>query len=131
MEKEIIETVLTEILEELKQLKKLTANNTSYTLDNASRLTAITDKLESKQAIKPDIDTQPIEQIILSGLAKINSTINQKPAPVKREFRILLFLEYNTREYYRIVFGRIISWLVLLVIAKYLYLLGSAWIASQ
>ena len=129
MEKEIIETVLTEILEELKQLKTFTANNANATLDNANRLTAITGKLESKPVIKPDFNTQSIEKIILSGLEKINSTIDQKPAPVKREFRILLFPEYNTKEYYRIVFGRIIFWLVVLVIAKYLYLLGSAWIA--
>ena len=132
MENEIIETVLTEILDELKQLKKLTTNNTNATLDNANRLTAITDKLESKQVVKPDINTKSMEQIILSGLERINSTINQKPAaPVKREFRILLFPEYNTTEYYRIVFGRIIFWLVVLVIAKYLYLLGSAWIATH
>ena len=131
MEKEIIETVLTEILEELKQLKTLTTNNTNATLNNTNRLTVITDKLESKQVIKPDMNTQSIEQIILSGLARINSTISQKPAPVKREFRILLFPEYNTTEYYRIVFGRIIFWLVVLVIAKYLYLLGSAWIATH
>ena len=131
MENEIIETVLTEILEELKQLKTLTTNNTKATLDNANRLMIITDKLESKQVLKPDINTRSIEQIILSGLEKINSTINQKPAPVKREFRILLFPEYNTKEYYRTVFGRIIFWLVVLVIAKYLYLLGSAWIAGH
>lgn len=131
MEKEIIETVLTEILEELKQLKTFTANNANATLDNANRLTLITGKLESKQVIKPDFNTQSIEKIMLSGLEKINSAIDQKPAAVKREFRILLFPEYNTREYYRIVFGRIIFWLVLLVIAKYLYLLGSAWIASH
>src|SRR5688500_17865509 len=104
MEKEIIETVLIEILEELKQLKTLTTNNTNATLNNANRLTVITDKLESKQVIKPDINTQSIEKGILTGLEKIKSTIDQKPAPVKREFRILLFPEYNTNEYYRIVF---------------------------
>ena len=129
MEKEIIETVLTEILEELKQLKTLTTNNTNATLDNANRLRVITDKLESNQAIKLEIGTQSVEKITLSGLEKMNSTINQKLTPVKREFRILLFPEYNTKEYYRIVFGRIIFWLVMLVVAKYLYLLGSAWIA--
>jgi hypothetical protein len=51
-------------------------------------------------------------------MEKINARIDQKPAPVRRGFRILLFPEYDTKEYYRIVFGRIISWLVLLVIAS-------------
>ena len=131
MEKEIIETVLTEILEELKGLKKLTTDNSNATLDNANRLTAIINKLEAKQIMKCDTNTLSTEQIILSHLERMNSTINQKSVPVKREFRILLFPEYNTKEYYRIVFGRIIFWLVMLVIAKYLYLLGMAWIAGH
>ena len=50
MEKEIIETVLTEILEELKQLKTLTTNNTNATVDHANRLMIITDKLESNKS---------------------------------------------------------------------------------
>ena len=131
MEKEIIETVLTEILEELKELKTSTANNTNTALDNANKLKVITDKLENKHLIKPEINTESIEKIIGLNLEKINSAINEKRTPLRREFRILLFPEYNTREYYSIVFGRIIFWLVMLVIAKYLYLLGSAWIASH
>ncbi len=127
MEKEIIETVLTEILEELKQLKKLSIESTNAIKESSERLSSIEKKLENSQAIKPEVSTQPLERLIFSGLQRINETLEQKPAPVKREFRILLFPPYNEKEFYRIVFGRIIGWLVLLVIAKYLYVLGMTW----
>ncbi|MEO7802638.1 MAG: hypothetical protein ABIR81_11585 [Ginsengibacter sp.] len=131
MEKEIIETVLTEMLGELQQIKKLSTDNTNVAIENANRLIAIEKKMQSAQATKPEINTQSIEHLIYSGLQRIKETIDKKPTPVKREFRILLFPTYNEKEYYRIVFGRIIAWLVLLVIVKYLYLLGSAWIAAH
>ena len=126
-----METVLTEILEELKQLKKSISDNANATRENGNRLNVIEEKIKNYKAVKPDINTQSIEQLIFSGLQRINETIDKKPAPVKREFRILLFPPYNEKEYYRIVFGRIIFWLVMLVIARYLYLLGSTWIAAH
>jgi hypothetical protein len=89
---------------------------------------AIEKKVGNHKLTEPYINTQFIERIIMSGMERINATIDQKPAPVKREFLIRLFPEHNTKEYYRIVFGRIIFWLVFLVIAKYLYLLANEWI---
>lgn len=38
--------------------------------------------------------------------------------------------EQNTTNYYKIVFGRIIFWLVILYIAKYVYLLGDKWLTG-
>jgi len=128
MEKEIIETVLTEMLEELKELRKLNIENANVAIENGNRLSSIEKKLGNNEITEPYINTQHLERIIFLGMEKINVRIDQKPAPVRREFRILLFPEYNTKEYYRIVFGRILFWLVLLVIAKYLYLLANEWI---
>jgi chaperonin cofactor prefoldin len=131
MEKEIIETVLTEVLEELKELKKLNIENAKVAMENGNRLMAIEKKVLNHKLSDPYINTQYIERIIMSGMEKINARIDQKPAAARREFRILLFPEYNTKEYYRIVFGRIVSWLVLLVIAKYFYLLANEWISRH
>ena len=128
MEKEIIETVLTEMLEELKELRKLNIENANVAMENGNRLSSIEKKFGNNKITEPYINTQHLERIIFLEMEKINAKIDQKPPPVRREFRILLFPEYNTKEYYRIVFGRILFWLVLLVIAKYLYLLANEWI---
>jgi hypothetical protein len=131
MEREIIETVLTEVLEELKELKKLNIENADVAIENGNRLSSIEKKFGNNKITEPYINTQHLERIIFLEMEKINARIDQKPPPVRREFRILLFPEYNTKEYYRIVFGRIIFWLVLLVIAKYLYLLANEWISRH
>ncbi|MEJ7821148.1 MAG: hypothetical protein WKF85_02435 [Chitinophagaceae bacterium] len=125
MDSEIIETVLTEILGELKQSNVLNKENSLTLTENKNRLTIIEKKLESKDEIKTVVDTVPLEQIMSKSINNISAMIEKRPEKVSREFRILLFPEHNAREYYRIVFGRIIFWLVILVIAKYAYLLGS------
>ena len=128
METEIIETVLTEILAELKQSNLINKGNNLAIIENKNRLISIEKKLESKDSTTPLVNTQPLEQIISTSMNNISALIDRKQEKGKREFRILFFPEHNTKEYYRVVFGRIIFWLVILVIAKYSYILGSEWI---
>ena len=131
MENEMIETVLTEILGELKQSNHLNQQNNLAIIENKNRLISIEKKLESKDALKTLMNTGRLEQIISTGIDNISAMIDRRPEKVRREFRVLLFPEHNTKEYYRVVFGRIIFWLVILVIAKYSYLLGSEWITKD
>jgi hypothetical protein len=130
MEKEILETVLTEIYGELQQTNELIKENTVLETENKNRLIVIEKRLESKD-VKPLIDIRPIEQIVSRGVDNIAAIINQTTKKRPPEFRILFFPEYNTKEFYKVVYGRIIFWLVMLVIAKYLYLLGSEWISKN
>jgi hypothetical protein len=130
MEKEIIETVLTEICGELKQSNELLKENTVLATENKNRLIVIEKRLESND-VKPLIDTRPIEQIVSRGVDNIAAIIDQPTKKRSPEFRFLFFPEHNTKEFYKVVYGRIIFWLVMLVIAKYLYLLGSEWISKN
>ena len=131
MESEIIETVLKEILEDLKQTYELSKENNLLATENKSRMIGIEKILADKNILKPIIDTQPIERIVSQGLDNISTKIDQPKNKRRPEFRFLFFPEHNTREYYKVVYGRIIFWLVILVIAKYLYLLGSEWISKN
>jgi uncharacterized membrane protein len=130
MEKEIIETVLTEIYGELKQSNELLKENFKLATENNNRLIVIEKKLENKD-VKAPIDMQQIEQIVSRGVDNIADIIDRTTKKRRPEFRFLFFPEHNTKEYYKIVYGRIIFWLVILVIAKYLYLLGSQWISKS
>ena len=130
MEKEILETVLTEIYGELQLTNELLKENTVLETENKNRLIVIEKRLESKDA-KPLIEIRPIEQIVSRGVDNIAAIINQTTKKRRPEFRILFFPEYNTKEFYKVVYGRIIFWLVMLVLAKYLYLLGSEWISKN
>ena len=130
MEKEIIETVLTEIYGELKLTNELLKENTVLATENKNRLIVIEKRFESND-VKPLIDIRPIEQIVSRGVNNIAAIIDQPTKKRRPEFRFLFFPEHNTKEFYKVVYGRIIFWLVMLVIAKYLYLLGSEWISKN
>lgn len=120
MEKEIIETVLTEILEEQKQANIL-AENIKNLLEN--QVAALT-KMEQKFLRQ----NEESRQVILDKIGYVSAQIMGQSKPVKREFRILLFPEQNATNYYKIVFGRIFFWLVILCIAKFAFLLGDKWL---
>lgn len=116
MEKEIIETVLIEILDEQKQTNLLIENNNKL-------LQNFDEKLKKQQDIHKDA--------ILIRLNSIMEQLSTHSKPVKKEFRILLFPEQGTVNYYKVVFGRIFFWLVILCITKYAYLLGDKWVSKS
>ena len=130
MENEILETVLKEILGDLKQTYDLSKENILLATENKNRIIRI-EKLLAIKDVNLIVDTQPIEQIISRGMDNIADIIEQPKNKRRPEFRFLFFPEHNTKEYYRIVYGRIIFWLVILVIAKYLYLFGNEWISKS
>jgi Fe2+ transport system protein B len=116
MEKEIIETVLIEVLEEQKQTNQLIEQN-----------------IKLVQSVKEELKQQK-ETFSVSILSRLNTLKEELSNPlqhVKRELRILLFPEHGTINYYKVVFGRIFFWLVILCIAKYAYLLGDKWLSKR
>lgn len=123
MENEIIETVLTEVLEEQKQSNQLTQNNGRFLEEQV----LILQRMEEKSARQ----NEELKTFLMQKMEVFSTRIESHAKPVKREFRILLFPEHGTTEYYKVVFGRILFWLVMLFIAKYAYLLGDKWITQE
>ena len=123
MENEIIETVLTEILEEQKQGNLLSQKNAQFLADQV----LILKQVEEKSALQ----NEEIKSFFITNIEALSSQLGSQAKPVKREFRILLFPEHGTTEYYKVVFGRILFWLVILCLVKYAYLLGDKWITKE
>lgn len=67
---------------------------------------------------------------LLPLLRAINNKLDKAPKSAVKQLRILLFPEVNPGEYYKIVFGRLIPWLVCLLATTYLFLLGREWISA-
>lgn len=123
MENEIIETVLTEILEEQKQGNLLSQKNAQFVADQV----LILKQVEEKSAMQ----NEELKIFFITKMEALSSQLLSHAKPDKREFRILLFPEHGTTEYYKVVFGRILFWLVILCIAKYAYLLGDKWLTAE
>lgn len=123
MENEIIETVLTEVLEEQKQSNQLAQKNGHFLEEQV----LILKRMEEKSARQ----NEELKTFLMQKMEAFSAQVESHAKPVKREFRILLFPEHGTTEYYKVVFGRILFWLVMLFIAKYAYLLGDKWITQE
>ncbi len=123
MENEIIETVLTEVLDEQKQSNLLAGKNGQFLAEQV----LILKRMEEKSAMQ----NEELKNFIISKMEGFSSLVESHARPVKREFRILLFPEHGTTNYYKIVFGRIFFWLMMLCIVKYAYLLGDKWLTAE
>ena len=130
MDKDIMETVLTEILEEQKKSNLLASENIQVLVEHDKRLIAIDNKLDNKLLDPVPTDAKQVERLIAEGVNKITSIVADQPKQVIHQTRILLFPEHDAHGYYKIVFGRILGWLVLVLIATYLFMLGKEFIAA-
>lgn len=111
MNEEVINQVLTEMLEDISALK-------GQSDKNQQALMAIWKKLNQLEVDKGN--TQLMEQIesIKIELVKYNAPVKQI-----KQYRILLFPDSNAREYYRIVYGRLFFWMAIFLGMTYCYAL--------
>ena len=123
MENDIIETVLTEVLEEQKQGNLLAQKSSHY----AGEQVLILKRLE-ENSIRQN---EELKSFLITKMEAFSTQVASHAKPVKREFRILLFPEQGTTNYYKILFGRIFFWLVMLCFAKFAYLLGDKWLTAE
>ena len=125
MANDIVETVLAGILEELGEINRKEEEQKAIlqTLENKMEKLEEGLTLMQKQTAK-QVSTMPVEAAIAKGINRLQQTIEGQPKTVRREFRVLLFPEYNPKEYYRLVFGRLIFWMIVVLITTYSYLLG-------
>ncbi len=123
MEEEILQTVLTEVLQELNELKQQQAETAKALVELETKVGGFEQKLMDVKISTPAINVQPITTAIDSGLNKIKNTIEAQPKSITKQFRVLLFPEYNTMGYYKVVFEKVLFWMLMFLIVTYLYFL--------
>jgi hypothetical protein len=131
MEAEIIQTVLTEVVEELKELIRQYAKLMAVVADLNNKVDDFELKLTNIKVTPPAPNLQPITSTINEGLLRIREFIQGQSKSITRQYRILLFPEHYAAEYYRIVFGRLLFWMMVFLIASYLFALGKQFIDSN
>ncbi len=87
-------------------------------------------KLEQQKMITPAADTKVVKGIVADGILKIQQTVASQPKTVTRNFWLLLFPEMYAENYYRIVFGRLLGWMMIFLLATYLFMLGKQGVES-
>lgn len=128
MENEVLQTVLTEVLEELKEVRRQQVQIARVLLEVQEKVAGCEVKLTSCKINTPAAYVGPITTAINNALQKIESSIEARPKNITKQFRVLLFPEYNAGEYYKLVFGRVLFWMLMFLTVTYLYLLGKDFI---
>ena len=131
MGNDLIEIVLRELLTEQQKANDLA-------VDQAAILSQITAKLKvlEENTVKPivppsPINTMAIEKIIQKGMLDIRLIVDNQPKNVVRKIQVLLFPENDTALYCRIVFGRWVFWLVVMLCITDLYKWAIHWSDNQ
>ena len=131
MEKEIIETVLLEMLEETKKMNVLIEEQNKEIRGLKTDFSDFNRKLTEIKVSAPALDTLPLTKIVTDGINTIQKTVAAQPKEVLHEKRILFFPEWNQKEYYKIIFGRILIWILWVIVATYCYFLGQDYLATH
>lgn len=118
MNEEVLKAVLSEILEEQKMLNINNGLITKAVEDLSEKLSDFENKLSNtKESTGADL------QSINTNLQRLKIIIEAQPKQVIHEKRILLFPETYKQEFYRIVFGKVIKLVAIILITLFAFFL--------
>jgi hypothetical protein len=130
-EKDTLQLVLEEYTQE--QVGNTKAVNDLITVVNGltGKIKEFEEKIEKPKAVNVSTDTRTIQDIVRKGIIEISLTVAAQPKSIVKKFQILLFPEQDAKLFYKVVFGR---WLLLLTIMLFitnLYKWGIHWSDNQ
>ncbi|MES2004719.1 MAG: hypothetical protein V4450_09365 [Bacteroidota bacterium] len=131
MDNDVLEPVLQEILEELKQGDNLNRENTRTLIDQGKRIANIEKRVEQNPFSLSLNDKAWIKKLIEENADRVIKSIADQPREVTHVKRILLFPEHNAAEFYKVFYGRFFKWITILFIACFLYTLGKQYISAH
>ena len=109
---DVLELVIRELLAEQQEASKMIALQTETINQLKALISGLRDNENpGKTPLQPS--TKPIEEIIKKGVFDMQAIAASQPKNVTRKFQFLLFPEQDAKLFYKIVFGR---WLILLAV---------------
>jgi len=116
-----LEILLTQLVQEQKQQSK-TINDVVSVLNKINgKLDHLQEKIENRKEVQPNIDINPLKEILKSGLTDLRLIVSGYPKSTTKKFQILLFPEQDATLFYKIVFGRWFMWLGIMLVLSLAY----------
>ena len=121
-EKETLELVLQEYMQEQ-------AGNTQTVQDLVTAVNGLTDKVGEvsslvKGSSQARTDITPLKVTLHKGILDLRAALAERPQPTVRKFQVLLFPEQDAKLFYKIVFGRWMMWLAIMLMLNNIYKWG-------
>jgi hypothetical protein len=116
MNEEVLKEVLSEILEEQKMLNINNGLITKAVEDFSEKLSDFGNKLSNtKESTVADL------QIINTNLQRLKIIMEAQPKQIIHEKRILLFPETYKQEFYKIILGRVIKLVAIILVTLFTF----------
>ena len=105
----------------------------SHTVVNglSGKFKELEQKIEKQKAVNVSADTKPIQDIVRKGIIDISLTVAAQPKSIVKKFQILLFPEQDRKLFYKVVFGRWLILLAIMLLITNLYKWGVHWSDNQ
>lgn len=130
-ERETLEIVLKEILEEQQKTSRINLNQAALNAELIIKFNSFNERLENLKIIAPPVSNKSYEEIFKKVILNLQLRPNPEPKAVTRKFQILLFPEQDAKLFYKIVFGRWLLWLMIMLFITNLYKWGVHWSDNQ
>lgn len=132
MDELTLKEILTEQIEENKATRKYITELEQTIAERDQVIKDLIINFEEKSSnikvVVPKPDLSAVNATLDAKLTGIQQAVEKKPVPVIRQMRFLLFPETNTEHYYKITLGKILPWLVAVIITTYVFSLGRNWL---
>jgi hypothetical protein len=130
-EREKLEIELREILDEQQKANKINLDQIDAMNQLTIKVNRFNERLENLKIIPPPVSTKPYEEMIKKGISDMQLTVNNQSKSVTRKFQFLLFPEQDAKLFYKIVFGRWMMWLTVILVITNLYKWSIHWSDNQ
>jgi hypothetical protein len=128
MEIKILETVMNELLKEQKDSNRLLEELIGHEKATREKVSGFDDRLKQIRIVPPVVDTKPLTNLMAGFFEKVKQIMESQPKNVIHQRRFLLFPEDNTGYYYKIIFGRLIPWGIVLIVGSYCFSIGDHYV---
>ena len=118
MESEVVVAILNEMLEEQKSISKKMEQMELRLWEISQNVGGFEEKMGNLKISAPRPDTRYLEEIIATEVRQFRAIVEAQPRKVVHEKRLLLFPEYNAREYYNAV----LKWIFWMFVAFLVFL---------
>jgi hypothetical protein len=121
IQKETLEIVLNELIEEQKNANKINSDLVSAINQLTGKVIGVNEKLDKKENNELQPDVNILQDILNKGITQMLFIKSAQPKSVVRKFQILLFPEQDAKLFYKVVFGRWFMWLALMLFFTFFY----------
>lgn len=131
MDMDTLELVLQEFAHEQKTTNQHIIELTKTAEELKEKFREFENHTGKPQTVIANSDTKPFLLLLEKGLTDIKTIVGNQPKSVVKKIQVLLFPEQDAKLFYKIVFGRWIIWLTVMLIINNIYKWGINYSKNQ